>query len=139
MTPQVIHRYEISLREAIEALLGEAVGDCERMDLRVDGDAVIVDIVGPADTPTPAPATPPAPPPAEEKRKGGDLARKAGILCGEKGFQAFAEVKTQEAAKAFVYQRCGIESRVDLDHDTEAALRFRDLTAEYDAWLMAVD
>lgn len=50
MNPFQLHRYEFALNEAVEALLGEAAGDCERWEMRVDGDRVVIDVVGPAAT-----------------------------------------------------------------------------------------
>lgn len=48
MTPTIVHRYAFPIREAIEALLGDAVGDCEAWRIRVEGDEVVIDVVAPA-------------------------------------------------------------------------------------------
>jgi hypothetical protein len=145
MMPTVVHRYSITTAEVARALLD--VGDCEKIDVFIVGENLVFDVIGPAgeqpaehtvqevemEEPPPAPETPPQQP----ERKGGDLARRAGILCNEGAFRLWAEVATVEAAKQFMYRRCGIESRVDLDHEPEAAAKFRDMIAEYDAWLSA--
>ena len=79
-----------------------------------------------------------------EKPKGGKLAMRAGILCNEGGFQKFLsehdpfyDVVSAERAAETVRGKCKVSSRADLDHDEEAARRFRELEAEYHAWLAA--
>lgn len=159
MTPSLVHRFSFRVTEAIEALIGDAAGDCEAMELRVVGDLVVIDIVAP-----PAPAAAPAevaetPPIAEEpepietaveeqkpaKRRGGALAQRAGIICGEVGFRTFVAKKFQcdiassEDAAAWLRARCGIESRADLDHEDDAARRFHDISKAYALWLEGYD
>ncbi|MGT2467398.1 hypothetical protein ACVOMV_24800 [Mesorhizobium atlanticum] len=63
--------------------------------------------------------------------------REAGILCNEGAFRLWADVQTPDDAKVFIYRRCGVGSRVDLDYEEEPAAKFRDMVAEYDAWLSA--
>lgn len=140
MTPMVIHRYSISALEAVRSLLD--IGDCQEIQIVMVGENLVIDVLEPAGReaiaeppsiePPEEPETPPPQPPA---RKGGPLAQKAGILCNEGAFQLWADVKTPETAKAFIYQRCGIESRVDLDHEDEPARKFKDLCVEYQVWL----
>ncbi|MGD9915723.1 MAG: hypothetical protein AB7S80_16725 [Rhizobiaceae bacterium] len=145
MIPQRVHRYEIPAEQVIEALLGSAVGEGDGWRLRIEGDNLVVDIIEPvsnmpAAAPTlEAPLEPAAPatPKVEEERKGGQLAKKAGILCNERAFQVWAEVATPDAAKAFIYRRCGIGSRVDLDYEEEPARIFREMARDYDVWLSA--
>lgn len=72
-----------------------------------------------------------------DSHKGGPLARSAGILCSEGAFQRWCDASDPCGAADFVRMRCGIESRVDLDHDAEAARKFRDLKSEYEAWRLA--
>lgn len=144
----IVHRYEIPVQDAVEALLGGAVGDCEGWRVRVEGDTVVVDIIEPAGKPADAdpqaleaPAAPkveqPAAAPAQPERKGGELAKKAGMLCNEGGFRAFIDVATPDAAKAYIYRVCGVGSRVDLDYEEEPAKKFRDIVRGYEAWLSA--
>lgn len=158
MTPSVVHRYSFRLSEAIEALIGDAVGDCEAMQLRVDGDLVIIDIVAP----TPAPAgrkvvetappidgqAEPIPEPQEkqsEKRKGGAIAKKAGMICAERGFWTFVSqrfrtsVQSADDVANWLRAHCGVESRSDLDHDDHAAATFRDISKAYALWLEGYD
>ena len=47
MTPTLVHRYSFPIRDAVEALLGDAVGDCEAWRIRVEGDEVVIDVVAP--------------------------------------------------------------------------------------------
>ncbi|ESW92685.1 hypothetical protein NKL07_22165 [Mesorhizobium sp. C280B] len=143
----IIHRYSIPLADVVKALID--VGDCEKIGAVLVGENLVVDIIASAGTevgvedadfgeieaPPPAPEPPPSPP----ERKGGPLAQKAGILCNEGAFQLWAEVRTPDAAKAFIYQRCGVESRIDLDHEEEPAAKFRELCLEYQVWLEMPD
>lgn len=79
----------------------------------------------------------------EQERKGGKLAQKAGILCSEGAFAVFLteegvkNCKTADDCKEAIYLVCGVNSRVDLDHDGEAAVKFKELEASYKAWLVA--
>lgn len=73
--------------------------------------------------------------PAEPELKGGPLARRAAILCGMGGFQAWLEVASADEAKAEVCRRCGVESRRMLDHDAGAAATWRDIETRYQLWL----
>lgn len=157
MTPTTVHRYSWPIREAIEALLGDAAGDAAAWKIRVEDDQVVVDVVAPipsspsfqAVQPNPGPADvewpekvaeepeplPEPDPEPEPQRKGGELARKAGIICSEKAFWAFAEAHNEEQAKHFIYEACGVTSRVDLDHDAEAGRKFREIHTSYQNWL----
>lgn len=77
----------------------------------------------------------------EEKPKGGELARLAGILCNEPTFWEFLldhhgklAQDAHEAAKA-IRRICRVDSRADLDHDAEAAYSFHELIRKpYIAW-----
>lgn len=145
MTPTVVHRYAFTLDEAARALLADEIGDCLSWDIRIVASQVIVDVIAPAVS-----AIAPAPPPSEPNeiesidaassattppaRKGGPLAMKAGILCSEGAFQVWLGVKTPDAAKAKIYERCGVGSRVDLDYDDAAAAKFKAMASDYDFW-----
>jgi hypothetical protein len=72
--------------------------------------------------------------------KGGELARLAGILCGDAEFQVWIEARhptiaegaefgddASKVAAHIVRTLCGVESRAELDHDPEAARRFHEL------------
>lgn len=75
----------------------------------------------------------------EEGPKGGDLARLAGILCGDPDFQAWLEVQHSHIAEeapaaigpdlaAYIVRKlCQVDSRAQLDHDKAAADRFHEL------------
>lgn len=70
--------------------------------------------------------------------KGGELARLAGILCADPDFQIWLEERQDElpaevggaegAERAAIILRsvCGVESRAELDHNPEAAIRFHE-------------
>lgn len=70
------------------------------------------------------------------KPKGGALARRAGILCGEGSFATFlATIKGWQCDPATaVRKHCWVSSRANLDHDHIAGRKFLDLVAEYEAW-----
>lgn len=59
--------------------------------------------------------------PAEEKPKGGDLARLAGMLCANPKFVEWAQVENGDRAAEYIRAICRIESRAQLDHDNRAA------------------
>lgn len=163
MIPQLVHRYAFPIREAIEQLLGEDVGDCEAWRIRIEADELVIDVVAPATVATQAevdegrPASSNetaksnvAPPeveaaPAEPPRKGGPLARNAGIIGGEKGFWTFigkkygATVQSADEAAAWLKAQCGIKSRVDLDYDEAKADNFREIDKSYRLWLDGYD
>jgi len=168
MTPTLVHRYTFPIREAIEALLGDAVGDCEAWRVRVEGEEVVIDVVAPVPgiAPTmqemaslsatggtgeaPAPdgpdtrasdeSQPAAAPEAQETElKGGPLARRAAIACGERGFWTFLGVSNADDAKADVCRRCGVTSRKMLDHDERAAAVWQDIEGKYRLWLEGMD
>lgn len=79
---------------------------------------------------------------ANDAPKGGDLAKLAGILCGDPEFQAWiekaaaptwqiadapADATPAERAAVLVRLMCGVESRAELDHNGDAAERFHEL------------
>lgn len=63
------------------------------------------------------------------------LSQIAGILCNEGGFNAWASEHGYASGKDYIYDRCTVASRRELDTDEQAALRFRDMRADYDLWL----
>jgi hypothetical protein len=81
-----------------------------------------------------------------EKVKGGELARRAGIVCGERAFQTFLELNKQvpgttrvhvpdaENAAMILRRLCGVQSRAELDHNGEGAIRFNTIMSEYRNW-----
>jgi hypothetical protein len=174
MTPQLIHRYSWPVREAIEHLLDEVVGDCTAWQVRIEGEELVIDVVEPgamfsnadgspnreiidrspkkqaevaskevAKINTAAPEADAAP--AEPPRKGGALARQAGIICGEKGFWTFIAKKcgvtigSADEAAFWLKERCGVASRVDFDHDAGKAANFREIEKAYRYWLDGYD
>lgn len=74
-------------------------------------------------------------PEQEPELKGGPLARRAAIACGEKSFWIFIKVKDAEEAKAEVCRRCGVESRRLIDHDDVAAKIWNTIDTKYRLWL----
>lgn len=77
--------------------------------------------------------------PANEDRPPAKLSQLAGILCNEGGFRVFLSENgfpsdsTEKAASA-VRLVCGVRSRADLDTNADAAVKFRELRGQYDAW-----
>ncbi len=149
MTPTLVHRYAFALREAIETLLGDAVGDCEAWRIRIEGDEVVIDVIAPAPgiAPTMDDLTSLASNEAtkintqdpEPELKGGALARRAAITCSERGFWTFLGVASADEAKADICRRCGITTRKMLDHDERAAAIWEDVIGKYRLWLEGHD
>lgn len=73
---------------------------------------------------------PPQPAEPQEERKGGPLARLAGIWCADPGFRAWVSshyntrVGNPEEAADVIRKVCGIPSRAELDHDPRARTLF---------------
>lgn len=151
MSPTIVHRHSWPIREAIEALLDSNVGDAARWEMRVDGDQLVVDIVAPVMAPALAPAeediaelssnetAKSITQDPEPELKGGALARRAAIACGERGFWTFLGVTSADAAKADVCRRCGVTTRKMLDHDERAAAVWNDIDGKYRLWLEGHD
>lgn len=149
MTPTLVHRYAFPIHEAIELLLGDAVGDCEAWRIRIEDDEVVIDVVAPAPgiAPTMHEVTSLASNDAakistqgpEPELKGGALARRAAIACSERGFWTFLGVTSADEAKADVCRRCGITTRKLLDHDERAAAIWQDIDGKYRLWLEGHD
>lgn len=76
-----------------------------------------------------------------EKPKGGKLAQRAGILCGEPRFWRYLEevhdLRCSDAADAANHVRvwCKIDSRAQLDRQHTAGRVFEDLFSSYAMWL----
>ena len=120
------------------------------LELPIEAGAKFVETFG---TPNPASGVPVAIarinhwvdfPAKPEKPKGGQLAQRAGIICNEGAFKKFLAERWPEMWKAakddaavMIRVACNVDSRADLDHDTEAAAKFRDLEGKYNAWLAA--
>lgn len=110
------------------------------LEMPIEAGAAFVAAFG---TPDPANGVPVAiarlDPTAKPERKGGKLAQRAGILCGEGAFQKFLRElcsRSDYDTATLLRSVCLIDSRADLDHDAEAARRFTDLEASYKAWLV---
>jgi hypothetical protein len=75
----------------------------------------------------------------EPEQKGGPLARRAAIACGERGFWTFLGAVSAENAKYIICRRCGVTSRKMLDHDDRAAAIWHDIDGKYRLWLEGHD
>ncbi len=78
--------------------------------------------------------------PEDDAPKGGELARLAGILCGNPAFQDWLDERAvgldeamrlqfpsqPDRAAVIVRKVCGVESRAELDHDENAAAIFHE-------------
>jgi hypothetical protein len=77
------------------------------------------------------------------EQKGGKLSRDAAFLCQTGSFHkfliehAFGDATNVETATDILRNECGIQSRAELDHNQDAARRFREIKSNYDAWMMA--
>jgi hypothetical protein len=76
------------------------------------------------------------------KPKGGKLAQRAGIICNEEAFLRFMFDRYSRQYPAassdpawFIRDYCGVSSRADLDHNPEAAAKFKKLLDDYEIWL----
>lgn len=75
-------------------------------------------------------------PVVEQKPKGGELARLAGMWCNDKYFGEWIGAETSDDAANSIYDICEIESRAELDNNLEAAERFhRLIRIPYSQWL----
>lgn len=158
MTQTIVHRYYFTAEEVASALI-DNVPPREEIQFRFVDGYVEIDIVNPrvpADKVAPATANEsepekeePAPasdeisgekaaPAGQEKeRKIGRVKQAACALLASKAFQVFLEVKTEEAARAILLRKCGVDSLEKLDNNKTAAAAFHDLDASYEAWCMA--
>jgi hypothetical protein len=76
-------------------------------------------------------------PPAEEL-KGGPLAKLAGMWVRDPLFAEWVMSQSGISPDAFIKDVCGIESKRELDHNTDAAWLFHeDVRKPYSAWLEA--
>jgi len=80
---------------------------------------------------------PKQPEPAKaEELKGGPLAKLAGMWCQSRDFMRWCGAASPSKAKLFILEVCGIESRVELDHNPVAAEIFhRRIRSVYPEWL----
>jgi hypothetical protein len=149
-----IQRHFFSITDVVSALLPDGPVDCERFEFRVNGGMLELDVVGAAhvdlgglvseETPQTSPETEDESPPWDEAEtedvpaadmlKGGPLAKKAAILCAKPAFWTFLKVRTQEAATNVLRRECGVKSRAELDHNSEAAAAFDRLWGEFLLW-----
>ena len=67
----------------------------------------------------------------EPELKGGPLAREAGKLDSNPAFLQFAEQHGFNCARWMVLDWCEVQSRRELDHQPEAATRFRHLMRKF--------
>jgi len=111
--------YKFNAIEVAEAALEGGFSDCDKIELSIENNILIIRIHETIE---------------KKKPKGGKFAKEAGILCSQKDFQNFLEVKDQDKAALSVYQICGINSRVYLDSDKNAMKAWESLTAEFEFW-----
>jgi len=65
--------------------------------------------------------------------------QKAGMLCREPRFQEFLGTKDESQAAHELCQRCGIESRSELNGNKEAQQAFDDLLNNFETWSVTDD
>lgn len=80
--------------------------------------------------------------------KGGHLARSAAMLCQDPDFRLYLDraqshkggvhipdgTHTEEDARDLILSACSIGSRAELDHNVQAATRFRQIKAHFQRW-----
>lgn len=144
--PIVIHRHVFAGDALIEALLPGASARYERAALTIEDDAVTIDLFGPKEVVSkgePAPAatneTAKSYAAEEPELKGGDLARRAAMRCGEPLFWRFISAEDKDTAKAIILHRCRISSRKMLDHDAKAAAIWRSIEDRFQLWRQGHD
>lgn len=129
-------RYTFLSSEVVEAILEEGMPDCEKLELQIEGNQLVVLIHG-AKRGGKKPAQERRSPPEKKKEdrpKGGEFSIEAGRLCANPGFQKFLEVADAEKAKQSIYQICGVTSRALIDHDENASKEWVALVAEFEFW-----
>ncbi|MDX1558723.1 MAG: hypothetical protein R3193_07450 [Marinobacter sp.] len=81
--------------------------------------------------------------------KGGHLARSAAMLCQNPSFRLYLDramshkggveipdgTHTEDDARNLILDSCKITSRAELDHNLQAATRFRQIKNHYQRWL----
>ncbi|WP_227369866.1 hypothetical protein [Halomonas sp. M20] len=87
----------------------------------------------------------------DQTTKGGPMARQAAMLCQDRRFQLYLDRRKrhkfglspdqlpdgthdQQDARDWLCQACGIESRAELDHNTDAAGMFRTIRHRFNRW-----
>ena len=69
--------------------------------------------------------------PKPEKPKGGVYSKEAAFLCQDELANQFARNCGYGDMKDMIYQRCGITSRAELDHNDDALAMFRTIKQSY--------
>lgn len=83
-----------------------------------------------------------------DNAKGGQIARSAAMLCQDQQFRVYLDraqshkggvhipdgTHTEDDARALILDACQIESRAELDHDFQAAAKFRQIKAHFNRW-----
>jgi hypothetical protein len=158
MKPTLTHRYLFSKEEIIAALF-DVKPTCDYPEIRIDGDEVVIEFVNPKHVEqqltTPEDDTFPGDQPSktddederlspleysqkveqQQRKPAGENEREALDLCGQKIFQTFLEVKTEEAAQRVLLERCHAKSLSELDTVKSWRANFRDVVAEFDMWM----
>lgn len=84
-----------------------------------------------------------------DSRKGGHLARSAAMLCQDSKFRLYLDraqshkggieipdgTHTEEDARDLILTACKIKSRAELDHNFQAATKFRQIKSHFQRWL----
>ena len=160
MIPTIVHRYSIPTADALRTLLD--ISDCEKVDVFIIGENLVFDVIAPAaETPGQKPGSaaqaqdeekpdfpaaeqsgetsPGASEQTEPELKGGPLARRAAMMCQERGFWTFSETGSAEEAADWLREICGVTSRAMLDHDERAAGEFNRIDGRYRLWIAGYD
>lgn len=158
MKPTPVSRFYFSLDEVTASLFPSGIPS-KSIEMRVEGDELVVDFVSPTtpDMETVAGAVPPGSqdPESEEREdfpgdspssadqqvddrppaKVGPNEQEARDLCSQRGFQTFLDVRTEEAAVKVLLNKCRAPDLRSLDTEKYKKAAFRDIVGEYEVWL----
>ncbi|MBC6714720.1 hypothetical protein H9Q09_00790 [Aurantimonas sp. DM33-3] len=76
---------------------------------------------------------------AEPELKGGARAKRAGMLCDDKGFQSFMDASSAKEVADALRLTCGVKTRAHLDHDEVAGQKFDEVVRRYGLWRQGYD
>jgi len=131
-------RYSDTSTQGVQVVLGLADRECLDAFIGKEGKRYMAVLVEIGDDEKPVPQ------PEAGRPKGGEWAKLAGMWCADPDFQMWAgttyigrHAGLDEATK-IVREKCGIESRAELDHDPEALARFNEhIRYPFMKWMQA--
>lgn len=153
MKPTPVHRFYFSQDEVIASLFPSGIPS-KAIELRIDGDELVIDFVNPAvaldvsddsldrsaedagdDFPGDRQSTAGKQDDDRPPAKVGPNETEARDLCSQRGFQTFLNVRTEEAALKILLEKCKAPDFRALDTEKYKKAAFRDVVADYELWL----